>query len=40
MGVLKAVGRWLSPILMMSYKMEKEEENERQIMIVAEVADK
>lgn len=40
MGVLKAVGREPPPTLMMSYKMEEVEGNERQIMIVAEVADK
>lgn len=40
MGVLKAVRRWLPPMLMMNYKMEEYKENERQIMIVAEVADK
>lgn len=40
MGVLEAVGRWPPPMLMMSYQMEREEGNERQIMIVAEVADK
>lgn len=38
MGVLKAVWRWLPPMLMMRYKMEKE--TGKQIMIVAEVAEK
>ena len=39
MGVLKAVWRWLPTVLMMSYKME-EKETGRQIMIVAEIAEK
>lgn len=39
MGVLEAVGRWPPPPMLMSYQMEGEEGNERQIMIVAEVAD-
>ena len=39
MGVLKAVWRWLPPVLMMSYKMEKKEKG-RQVMTVAEVAEK
>ena len=38
MGVLKAVWRWLPPVLMMSYNMEKEKG--RQVMTVAEVAEK
>ena len=39
MGVLKAVWRWLPPVLMMSYKMEEKEKG-RQVMTVAEVAEK
>lgn len=41
MGVLKTVGRWPPPclVLMMSYQMEGEEGNERQIITVDEVAD-